>query len=189
MDWQIKMNQVLDYIEESLLDEVNLETLAKFLFCSVWEFQRLFSFVTHMSLGEYIRMRRLSLAAVDIQANKDKITNIANKYRYDSHAAFTRAFNRQYGMSPSSARNSKIILKKYPKITIKIYTEVNNANEIVPYSENIENYQKFNSPCGLDCLFCPLYDGYDKKMSDEWVKRFCANFNIRIDELPCKNSN
>ena len=53
MDWQTKINQALQYIEENLSGEIKLETAAKFVGCSVWEFQRLFSFVTHTSLGEY----------------------------------------------------------------------------------------------------------------------------------------
>jgi len=63
MDWQTKMNNALDYIEENLAGEIKLDIAAKFAGCSVWEFQRLFPFVTHTSLCEYIRGRKLALAA------------------------------------------------------------------------------------------------------------------------------
>ena len=116
MDWQTKMNNALDYIEENLAGEIKLDIAAKFAGCSVWEFQRLFSFVAHTSLGEYIRGRKLALAANEIQTGDDKIINIGMKYGYDSPAAFSRAFGRFYGVSPSAARAAEITLKSYPKI-------------------------------------------------------------------------
>ena len=57
MDWQINMNNTVNYIEENLTGEIKLDAAARFMGYSVWEFQRLFSFVTHTSLGEYIRGR------------------------------------------------------------------------------------------------------------------------------------
>ena len=140
MDWQSKMNQALQYIEENLSGEIKLETAAKFVGCSVWEFQRLFSFVAHTSLGEYIRGRKLSLAASDILSGEEKIIDVALKYGYDSHAAFSRAFGRQYGISPSSARDAGVMLKPYPKITFPIINEERNVhmeakNAMQSYSE------------------------------------------------------
>lgn len=150
MDWQTKMNNALDYIEKNLADEIKLETAAKFAGCSVWEFQRLFSFVAHISLGEYIRGRKLDLAARDIQGSEDKIIDIGLKYGYDSPAAFSRAFSRQYGVSPSSARGAGITLTPYPKVTFQIINEertdnMNAKNDMQAYSER-GYYVKENAP-------------------------------------------
>jgi len=134
MDWQTKMNNVLDYIEKNLIDEIKLETIAKIAGCSVWEFQRLFSFVAHISLGEYIRGRKLDLAAREIQGSEEKIIDIGLKYGYDSPAAFSRAFSRQYGVSPSSARSAGVTLTPYPKITFQIIDE-----------ERVENMETKNN--------------------------------------------
>ncbi|MCL2707844.1 MAG: helix-turn-helix domain-containing protein [Defluviitaleaceae bacterium] len=119
MDWQTKMNKALDYIEENLACEIKLENAARFMGCSVWEFQRLFSFVTHTSLGEYIRGRKLAQAANDIQTGDEKIIEIGIKYGYESPAAFARAFGRQYGVSPSSARKTGTTLTPYHKLTFQ----------------------------------------------------------------------
>lgn len=150
MDWQTKMNQAIDYIEVNLTEEIKLETAAKFVGCSVWEFQRLFSFVTHTSLGEYIRGRRLELAGIDIQTSDEKITDIAIKFGYDSPAAFSRAFGRQYGISPSSARGKGVMLKPYPKITFQTINEertdsMKSKNDMQAYSER-GYYVKENAP-------------------------------------------
>ena len=150
MDWQTKMNQALYYIEENLTGEINLETAARFMGCSVWEFQRFFSFVAHTSLGEYIRSRKLTLAANDIQSSEDKIIDISNRYGYDSHAAFSRAFGRHFGISPSSARGAGVTLTPYPKITFQNNNEeradnMNTRNDMQSYSER-GYYVKENAP-------------------------------------------
>lgn len=150
MDWQTYMNQSINYMEENLTGEILLEKAAQYARCSIWEFQRLFSFVTHTSLGEYIRGRKLALAAQDIQAGKERIIDIALKYGYDSPAAFSRAFNRQYGISPSSARDSGVTIKPYPKITFQIINDertdsMSPKNDMQSYSER-GYYVKENAP-------------------------------------------
>jgi AraC family transcriptional regulator len=149
MDWQSRMNQALNYIEENLGGEIKLETAARFVGCSVWEFQRLFSFVAHTSLGEYIRGRKLALAANEIQIGTEKIIDIAMNYGY-SPAAFSRAFGRQYGISPSSARDAGVSLAPYPKITFQNIKEerdeyMHTKNDMQSYSER-GYYVKENAP-------------------------------------------
>jgi AraC family transcriptional regulator len=117
MNWQKGMNNAIDYIESNLSGTVDFNTAARFVGCSSWEFQRIFSFLSHVSLGEYIRKRRLTLAAQDIRSNNLKIIDIALKYGYESPAAFSRAFNKLYGITPSSARDVAVNLSAYPRIT------------------------------------------------------------------------
>ena len=150
MDWQTKMNQVVDCIEENLAGEIKLEAAAKIAGTSVWELQRMFSFVAYTSLGEYIRSRRLTLAAKDIQTGNEKIIDIAQKYGYDSAAAFSRAFSRRFGISPSQARSEGVTLEPYPKITFTTNTGertdfVNARNDMQAFSER-GYYVKENAP-------------------------------------------
>ena len=154
MDWQIKMNRAIDYLEENLTGEIELEVAARIMSCSVWEFQRMFSFVAHTSLGDYIRNRRLTLAANEIQNTGEKIIDIAIKYGYESSAAFSRAFNRQFGMPPSQARGGEE-LPYYPKITFhgfQTQTEgvdfMSRKNDMQTYSER-GYYVKENAPLYL----------------------------------------
>lgn len=150
MDWQTKMNLAVSYIEENLAGEIELWAAARLAGCSVWEFQRLFSFVAHTTLGEYIRARRLALAGADIQNSGEKIIDVAVKYGYDSPAAFSRAFTRQYGIPPSSARSAGAVLAPYPRITFQTSNRerdglMETKNGLQAYSER-GYYVKENAP-------------------------------------------
>jgi len=150
MDWQTKMNRAINYIEENLEGEISLDVAARIAECSMWEFQRMFSFVAYTTIGDYIRGRRLSLAAQDLQTSDTKIIDIALKYDYESPAAFSRAFSRLFGISPSSARDEGVIIKLYPKITFQTNTEgrddfMETKNNMQAYSER-GYYVEENAP-------------------------------------------
>ncbi len=113
------MNQAIDYIESNLTGEIDLTVTARYVGCSVWEFQRVFAFLAHTSPGEYIRRRKLTLAASDIQTCDEKIIDIALKYGYESPAAFSRAFSQMHGVAPSVARSGGAELKACPRITFE----------------------------------------------------------------------
>lgn len=120
MDWLDRMNNAIDYIENNLLEEIDIEQVAKIAYCSTYHFQKIFSFIANIPLSEYIRHRRLTLAALDLQNMDDKIIDIALKYGYSSPTAFTRAFSAVHGVAPKIARNKGIKLKSFPKITFHI---------------------------------------------------------------------
>ena len=117
MDWQHGMNRAIDYIEAHLTGAFDLAAAARCIGCSVWDFQRVFSFLTHLSVGEYIRRRKLTLAAADLLTGDVKIIDIALRYGYDSAASFTRAFGQLHGVTPSAARSGGAVLKACSKIT------------------------------------------------------------------------
>jgi len=129
MDWLKGMNGVVGHIEENLIQPIQYESLSRIVGCSVYEFSRIFSFMSGMSVSEYIRRRRLSQAVFDIQNGCEKIIDIALKYRYESPTAFARAFKELHGATPSSARKTGVSLKTYPPIsfvlTIKGVSEMN----------------------------------------------------------------
>lgn len=120
MDWVTRMNRAIDYIEEHLTEEVDYAALAQITECSVSNFQRMFSFIVDEPLSEYIRNRRLTLAAFDIQQSGEKIVDLAFRYGYDSHDSFTRAFQRFHGVLPSQARKPGTRLKSRPRISFQI---------------------------------------------------------------------
>ena len=129
MDWLTRMNSAIDYIEANLAHELSYDRAAQIACCSTYHFQRMFSFITEVTLSEYIRRRRLTLAAFELQTSGIKVIDAALKYGYESPEAFSRAFKALHGVTPISARDHGVALKAYPKMTfllsVKGDTEMN----------------------------------------------------------------
>lgn len=120
MEWIERLNDVIKYIEQHLTDEIEYEQLSKITCCSTYHFQRIFSYVAGIPISEYIRRRRMSMAAADLQNSDEKIIDIALKYGYNSPTAFNRAFRSVHKISPSKARLSGTILKSFLPISFKL---------------------------------------------------------------------
>lgn len=120
MDWLERMNKALDYIENNLDNKIDYTKIAQTAYCSEYHFSRMFSFIAGVSLSEYIRRRRLTRAAFEIQKNDIRIIDVAVKYGYESADAFSRAFRKTHGIKPSDARQNGVQLKAYPKISFQI---------------------------------------------------------------------
>ena len=128
MDWITRLNQALAYIEEHLDGKIELEQAAKLAYCSTYHFQRMFTYLAGIPLSEYIRRRRMTRAALDLQ-NGAKVLDVALKYGYESPTAFNRAFRGIHGVSPSNAKEPGVPLRSFPPIsfviTIKGEVELN----------------------------------------------------------------
>ena len=83
MDWLDRMNRAMEYIEANLADKISYDRAAQIVCCSTYHFQRMFSFITGVPLSEYIRRRRLTLAAFELQTGNDRVIDIAMKYGYE----------------------------------------------------------------------------------------------------------
>lgn len=120
MEWIERLNAAVNYIEENLTDTVDLEVISKIACCSTYHFQRMFAYMADVPLSEYIRRRKMSLAAAELQTGQEKVIDIALKYGYESPTAFNRAFRAVQGLSPTEARKSGMVLKSFPPISFKI---------------------------------------------------------------------
>ncbi|ARI78521.1 AraC family transcriptional regulator [Halobacillus mangrovi] len=120
MDSLKSMNEALRFIEKNLDEEIYYKEVAKRALCSPYHFQRMFSFLAGVTLGEYIRCRRLTCAAQELRGRDVKVIDIAVKYGYRSPDAFTRAFKAFHGLTPSEARGNGHYLKAYPKMTFQL---------------------------------------------------------------------
>lgn len=118
MDWLKQWNSALDYIEGNLASEIELETLGRLAGCSPYHFQRMFSYIAGVPLREYLRRRRMTRAAMDLQQG-DKVLDVALRYGYESPTAFNRAFQSIHGLPPSMAQKEGTRLKSYPRIRFK----------------------------------------------------------------------
>ncbi len=103
MDWLKKWNEALDESEQNLEGTVDAEKLGRLAGCSAYHFQRMFSYLAGVPLSEYVRRRRMTRAAADLQ-NGEKVLDVALRYGYESPTAFNRAFQAVHGIPPSQAK-------------------------------------------------------------------------------------
>ena len=104
MNWIQGIQQAIDYVEANITEDIDFAEVAKQAYASSFHFQRVFHILCGFSLGEYIRMRRLSLAGEELSKGNAKIIAIAMKYGYDTPESFSRAFTRFHGIAPSEAK-------------------------------------------------------------------------------------
>lgn len=120
MDSLKRMNDALGFIEDHLTEEIDYRKVAKVAACSEYHFKRMFSFLSGISLSEYIRRRRLSLAASDLKDRRLRVLDVAVKYGYQSADAFSRAFYTLHGIHPSEVRRQSTQMKAYPRMTFQL---------------------------------------------------------------------
>ena len=176
MDWVKQLNASINYIEENLAGEISYETISKIAGCSVYNFQRMFSYIADKPLSEYIRSRRLTMAAFDLLKSSERIIDIALKYGYESQDAFTRAFKNFHSVLPSSVRNEIVQLKSCPRISFQISIK----------GENHMNYQIEQWPAfkvmGIlnkiktSTAFEVIPEIWENAWKNGLIKRFIENF-------------
>ncbi len=120
MNWLEGFNQVIEYIENHLEDEIDYEEIANIFGYSVYHVQRLFAMVAGVPFSEYIRNRKLSKAAMELQSSECKVIDIALKYGYSSPNSFHRAFKVLHGVAPSDVKKEGITIKAYPPLCFEL---------------------------------------------------------------------
>lgn len=121
------MNATIEYIEEHLLDELNMPTIARATGNIESDLQKTFYALTGISIVEYVRRRRLSLAGYELQSGKATVLDLALKYGYTSPDSFTRAFRQMHGITPSAVKKGGALLKSYGRITFVLTIKGVNA--------------------------------------------------------------
>ena len=116
MNWMSNLNKALDYIENNLDNDIAINKIASICLCSEYNIQRIFSVIAGVTIGEYIRKRRLTKAGTDLREKELKVLDLALIYGYESAEAFTKAFKAFHGITPTQARNPGNQLKVYQKL-------------------------------------------------------------------------
>ena len=120
MDWAERINRVMDYVEEHLTRDMAEEEVARLAACPYPMFQHGFAQAAGVSFSEYVRRRRLSMAAWDLQNTRDRVIDIAARYGYESPDAFRVAFVRLHGVTPARARRGGVTLTFYCRLRFEI---------------------------------------------------------------------
>lgn len=120
MDWLDRLNEAMHYIEQHLDDDIDETVLARLTLCQSGMFQRIFFIMTDMTLSEYIRRRRLSMAAMELVSGRARVIDLAMRFGYESPDAFTVAFKKLHGVTPSAARAAGVPLKAWPPLAFTL---------------------------------------------------------------------
>ncbi|MDE8672638.1 MULTISPECIES: AraC family transcriptional regulator [Priestia] len=162
MDLLRNMNRALDYIEENLTNDIDFREVARLALCSEYHFKRMFSFLAGITLSEYIRRRRLTLAAFELKDSNIKVIDVAIKYNYSSPDSFTRAFQNLHGITPSEAKKSGSSLKAFPKMTFQL--SIKGGNEM---NYRVEKKEAFHI-VGIKERVPIIFHGVNPKIAAMW---------------------
>ena len=143
MNWMDDTQKAINYIENNLLESISVGDVANYIHSSPDYFARVFNIVTGISISEYIRNRRLTLAGAEIVTTQAKVIDVALKYGYDSPDSFAKAFMRFHGVTPAAAKTSDVQLKHFHPVSIKIsiqggFNMNKNINPVETLVETIE---------------------------------------------------
>ncbi|NHW34286.1 AraC family transcriptional regulator [Paenibacillus aceris] len=156
------INGALNYLEQNLTEEIDFKEAARITMCSEFHFKRMFSFLAGVSLSEYIRRRRLTLAAFELNHSAIKIIDVAVKYGYNSPDSFTRAFQIMHGITPTEARETGQTLKAYPRLTFQLSIK---GGDVMNY--RIEEKEAFRI-VGLMKRVPIIFEGVNPEIAAMW---------------------
>lgn len=131
MEWIGSLKLAINYMEKHLLQNISADEVAAEIYMSSFYFQKGFKILTGYSVGEYIRYRRLYMAALDVISGNEKVIDLAYKYSYDTPESFTKAFSRFHGVSPKQMQGDAKKIKTFLPLRINISVKGGNDMDYV----------------------------------------------------------
>ncbi len=175
MEWVERLNAAVDELEAQLDGKVDVERAARIAACSVFHFQRMFPYMTGVTLSEYIRRRRMTRAAFELMDGA-RIIDVAARYGYESPTAFNRAFRSVHGVAPTAAKKQGIDLAAYPRLAFTISIK---GEEAMNY--RIEKKERIRvvgvgckEPMTMEDSFEKVPKFWQKIAQENWIPRLCA---------------
>ncbi|MEC9282793.1 MAG: AraC family transcriptional regulator [Bdellovibrionota bacterium] len=188
MDYLNQLNRAIDYIEKHLDEKLIIQDIAKEAGISQWHFQRVFRGATGESIKSYVNARKLSKAAEELASSKTKILDIAVKYNYSSHEAFTRAFQKYFRMSPKEFRqypNLKRLgnIMFRPHITEKYLEHLYEGMNMKPEIKELEAMEAYGLSSIMYSTNDPLFQENFKNIPNLWQRLRKEIHDIKQDNL------
>lgn len=174
VEWVTTLKRAITYMEDNMLHNIKVNDVAKEVNISEFYLQKGFQIMTGYSISEYIRNRRLYLAALDLVSTSDKIIDLADKYGYETPESFTKAFNRYHGFTPSYLRRTKIPIKPFLPIKISIVIQ---GGENMDYSiEKMNGFKVIGYSKWFD------YETSYKEIPKFWQDVFCKKVQNLLEK-------
>lgn len=179
--WAEGIQSAVDYIEENLTEELDIEDIAAKAYVSPFHFQRIFSVLCGMTVGDYIRCRRLTLAAQELSSSDIKVIDAAVKYGYDSPDSFARAFTKFHGISPSAAKERGASLKAFAPLRIKLTLEGGNFMEYRIVEKASFTVLGVSRSFNSDTSYREIPKFWQEHMTSGGNRKICGQFGICLD--------
>lgn len=173
MEWMENLAKAIEYMETHMLEPIEAAEVAKAANIPSLYLQKGFKIMTGYTLGEYVRYRRLYLAAVDLLTNGDKVIDLALKYGYETPESFTKAFTRFHGISPVQLKKNTQKIRSFHPLKVKVSIE---GGENLPFTiEEMEDIRLIGIP-----FRCPMEQSFEliPKFWDDFKKQAIDNTNI-----------
>ncbi len=190
MDTMKHLNLAMRYIEENLTEEIDFKELSRIACCSEYHFKRVFSFLAGMSLGDYIRRRKIDCATILLRDENKKVIDVAMQLGYESPDAFTKSFQNIHNVTPSQARKGNTNLKAFPPMTFQLKIQGGN---IMDY--RIVKKEAFKI-VGIKKRITLIYEGVNHQMDSMWaelneskIKSLKELSNIEPQGILCASAN
>lgn len=183
MEWAESISKAIEYIENNITESISVDDIAKHVNISPFYFQKGFSLLCGYTITEYMRNRRLALAAGELATDDTKkVIDIAMKYGYDSPDSFTKAFSRFHGVTPSMVQKNSILIKSFAPLKIKLSLE---GGFVMDYK-----LTKKDSFTVMGAIKKFSYDGAKAVIPEFWKEHYekgngeyvCGMFGVNIDE-------
>ena len=179
--WAEGIQSAVEYIEENLTEELDIGDIAAKAYVSPFHFQRIFSVLCGMTVGDYIRCRRLTLAAQELSSSDIKVIDAAVKYGYDSPDSFARAFAKFHGISPSAAKERGASLKAFAPLRIKLTLEGGNFMEYRIVEKASFTVLGVSRSFNSDTSYQEIPKFWQEHMTSGGNRKICGQFGICFD--------
>lgn len=182
MNWVEGMRNAISYIEENLTEDLSVDDAAREAYISSFYFQKAFSMLCGFTVGEYVRRRRLALAAVELVSTKEKIIDIAIKYGYDSPDSFTKAFTRFHGATPIAVRKYGALAKSFAPLKIKFTLEGGYIMDYKIVEKEAFTVMGASRMFSYENAHCDIPKFWGEHYSNGGADKVCGMFGVCIDD-------
>lgn len=179
--WNDGIRNAIYYIEEHLTEDIEVNKIAEQAFVSSFYFQKIFNVLCGFTVGEYIRNRRLTLAAQDLCSTNIKVLDVALKYRYDSPDSFTKAFTKFHGITPSQAREKDCRLNSVAPLKIKLTLEGGTMLEYKIMEKEQFTVMGVSRKFNTETYYQEIPEFWQEHMNSDNRKIVCGTYGICID--------
>lgn len=179
--WTEDIQNAVKYIEEHLTEDIQVADIASAAYVSEFHFRRIFSVLCGFTIGEYIRNRRLTLAAQELSASDIKVIDAAVKYGYDSPDSFTKAFTRFHGISPSAAKEKGANLRSFAPLQIKLTLKGGTIMEYRIVEKAAFTVMGRSRRFSADTSYDEIPKFWDEHMKSGENEKICGMYGICLD--------